>query len=473
MNAIKTILAAALCLSGAVFLTRGSVPQPQVPSDFVVVEYWEKWVGTEAAQMNVIVDDFNRTVGRQKKIYVHYISMSNIDQKTLVAIAGGVPPDIAGLWDLQVAQLASLGAVCPLDDLAASHGIGPDTYVPVCWNGCRYDGHLYALVSTTGCLALYYNKQIFQSCASGLRAAGLDPDRPPRTLDELDQYAAVLDSRDAQGNLDRAGYVPLQNIYIPVMPFWFGDNIFDPQTRKFTLTSPQTLGMFQWIAGYSRRVGARTLNDFQSGLGAYDSPQNPFLAGKLAMQQHGPWLANFINHLKPSLSQVLVPTNEEWKLAHRTDNYAWGVAPFPSAVPELTDVTYCGFDVFMIPVGARHKNEAFEFMAYVNRQDVSEKLNKMHCKNSPLRAVSKDFLENHPNPYIEIFQKLASSPNAHGIPPVPIWPEVSKELVDVAQAVGIEGVNPSQALQAAQARLQGEYDRFQAREQARINLGIQ
>ena len=28
--------------------------------------------------------------------------------------------------------------------------------------------------------------------APELRAAGLDPDRPPRTLDEFDRYAAVL-----------------------------------------------------------------------------------------------------------------------------------------------------------------------------------------------------------------------------------------------------------------------------------------
>ena len=52
-------------------------------------------------------------------------------------------------------------------------------------------------------------------------------------------------------------------------------------------------------------------------------------------------------------------------------------------------------------------------MAYVNRQDVTEKLNRLHCKNSPLRIVSEDFLNDHPNPYIRVFQRLAASPNAH------------------------------------------------------------
>ena len=61
-----------------------------------------------------------------------------------------------------------------------------------------------------------------------------------------------------------------------------------------------------------------------------------------------------------------------------------GGGPFPSAVPGLEDVTFADFDALVIPQGARHKQEAFEFIAYVNRQDVMEKLCKLHCKNSPL-----------------------------------------------------------------------------------------
>ena len=47
---------------------------------------------------------------------------------------------------------------------------------------------------------------------------------------------------------------------------------------------------------------------------------------------------------------------------------------FPSAAAGLTDVTYCGFDTLVIPKGSRHKKEAFAFIAFVNRQNVMEKL---------------------------------------------------------------------------------------------------
>ncbi len=158
----------------------------------------------------------------------------------------------------------------------------------------------------------------------------------------------------------------MQSWYVPQLSFWFGGNIFDPVQHKLTLDSPATLHAYQWIQSYAKRLGGQALLDFQNSLGnIFDSPQNPFLTGNLVMEQQGPWMANYIRHLKPSMSEVLCPTSEEWKLPDRTANYAWGVAPFPSAVPGLKDVSYNPFDALMIPVGARHKAAAFEFMAYV------------------------------------------------------------------------------------------------------------
>jgi ABC-type glycerol-3-phosphate transport system substrate-binding protein len=472
MKRLKYAIFSLLAVVAVAFLVEGSIGSgDELPRGFVVVEYWEKWVGNEATQMQQIVKDFNQTVGREKKIYVRYMSMTDIDQKTLVAISAGVPPDVAGLWDQQVAQYAALGAAEPLDDLAAQSGITEQTYLPVFWNACHYDGRLYGLVSTPGTVALIYNKLAFHESAVQLRAAGLDPDRAPRTLQEFDRYAAALDTKDRFGQIDRAGFVPLQNWYVPLLSYWFGGKIFDETTHRFTLDSPETIRCFQWIQSYSGRLGMRTLADFQSSLGNFDSPQNPFLAGKLMMQPQGPWMANYIMHLKPSMSQVLVPADKEYTLPNRKDNYAWAMAPFP-AVAGLENVSYNSFDVLIIPKGARHKKEGFEFIAYVNRPDVCEKLCTLHCKNIQLRNPSQQFFEHHPNPYIAVFQQLAASPNARAVPSVPIWPEVFKELNDVAQSVALEGSDPATALRAAQQRMQEGYGRFYRVEEARRRLEL-
>jgi ABC-type glycerol-3-phosphate transport system substrate-binding protein len=135
--------------------------------------------------MKEIVNDFNAGIGAEKHIFVRYVSISAINQKTLIATAAGVPPDVAGLWDTNLAQFAAQDALEPLDDLATEHGITAATYKPVYWDACHYDGKLYALISTPATVALHYNKKLFHEQAASLRAAGLDPDRAPATIDEL------------------------------------------------------------------------------------------------------------------------------------------------------------------------------------------------------------------------------------------------------------------------------------------------
>ena len=210
----KNVVVVLMLAAAAVALVKGRRADTRIPPTgpdgrpTVVVDYWEKWTGPEGEQIASVVDDFNKSVGRDKGIYVRIVTTSNIDKKTLVATAAGVPPDIAGMWDPQLVQFAALDALTPLDDLAAAHGITAATYKKVYWDGCHYDGHLYALVSTPATVALIYNKAAFRDSAERLRAAGCDPDRFPRTMDDLDRYAAAVDRKDASGRLTRAGFLP-------------------------------------------------------------------------------------------------------------------------------------------------------------------------------------------------------------------------------------------------------------------------
>ncbi len=96
--------------------------------------------------------------------------------------------------------------------------------------------------------------------------------------------------------------------------------------------------------------------------------------------------------------------------------------------------------------------QAFEFIAYIQRQDVMERLCRSHCKNSPLAHTSADWVYTHPNPYIDVFDKLAASPNAQASPDSPIWENVNSELTAAADSVYLLSKTPDQALAAAQKR---------------------
>jgi multiple sugar transport system substrate-binding protein len=466
---LKRLTISLLAIAAAALLVWGPRPEQSLPAGRVVVDYWEKWGGAEEAAMRQIVDDFNATVGAQKRIYVRYVSTSTINTKTLAATAAGVPPDIAGLFDRNLVQFAAMGALEPLDDLAAAHGITRSYYKPVYWDGCNYGGHLWGLVSTPTVVALFYNKRIFAEQAAALRAAGVDPTQPPGTIAQLDRYAAALTVRDAAGRIVRAGFLPTEPTWYDYeLCYWFGGGFWDAGRGKFTLTAAPVVAAYQWIASYSRRLGKDAVSDFSNGVGTFNSPQNAFLTGAVAAEMQGVFLANFILKNNPAMSSVRWSKQVEMTKppAERAENYDWAAAPFPSTQPGR-EVALCGYDVLAIPHGARHKQEAFEFIAYVNRQDVSEKLCKLHCKNSPLARVSEDFLDHHPNPYIRMFERLASGPGAVGPPQIPIMPEVVDELVSLGQQVSLLQAEPAAALAAVQTRLQAKYDSFAARQRMR------
>ncbi len=510
-------------------------PIYSAPPGRVHIVYWEKWTGLEGQQAKQMVDAFNTTVGAEKNIWVDFVSMSQIDRKTLICTAGGMAPDVAGLWDAQVLEFASMNALEPLDAMANHFGLTRDHYKPVFYDGCVYHNTLYALPSTVWCVALLWNKQVFQEKSAQLIAAGLDPNRAPRTIAELDKYAAALDSWetvDGHRHLAVAGYVPLEpGTATNYTAFWFGGQIADPSGTHMLLTQPPMEAAYNWIRGYSQRIGKDALAEFRSGFNSgstnlFDTPQNPFLVGQIAMMQQGPWVAAFIEKLKPSMNRWHVPADQiqreknfdqveigmnmpqvqellgpgestsdttptvlHWlggikdlqvtfvdgKVADKQaallpasqrQNYCqWGAAAFPSAVPGLENVTYAGMDVWVVPSTSKHKKEAFEFLAFASRQPQIERLSSLHCNLSPLAQESQNYLLNHPNPYVDVYEMLAASPNARPLPRLINWPQIFDDLTQVAERSYMLQGTTAQILADAQRRTQMELDKALERAQ--------
>ena len=452
------------------------------------------------------------------------------DRKTLISNRRPEsPPDVAlGLWDNQVLQFASMNALEPLDNYAQQYGLTRDHYKHVYYDGCKYQNTLYAMPSTVWCVAMFWNKEVFQQKAAELTAAGLDPNRAPKTIAELDKYAAVIDTwetRNGHRHLTVAGYVPLEpGSFTNETTYWFNGQFVDPTGTRMLLTSPQLLATYDWIRSYSQRVGKDAMAEFRSGFysggtSLYDTPQNPFLTGFIAMQQQGPWMAAFIEKLKPSMNRWHVPPDQlqrekdfekitlgmskdavqkllgpgdspsndgqtlHWpagikniyitfaddkviekqsKLlpAQQRQQYCqWGAAPFPSAVPGMDSVTYAGMDVWVVPRTSKHKKEAFEFLAFASRQDQIEHVSSLHCNLSPLADESRQYLENHPNAYVDVYESLAASPNARPLPRLTNWPQVADELTQVAERSSLLQGTTAEILSEAQTRTQNELNK--------------
>jgi ABC-type glycerol-3-phosphate transport system substrate-binding protein len=269
---------------------------------------------------------------------------------------------------------------------------------------------MWAVPNTGGTIALYYNRTLFKE-------VGLDPDRPPRTIPELDEFARRLDVIGSGGVIERVGFMHIE-------PGWwsyiwgpqFGASLYDAKTNTSLAASPLNIEAGKWIQSYSSRLGVRESYRFKSGFATeYNSGQNAFLAGKAAMVVQGPWLANVIEAFNAKLD--------------------YGVAPIPVAEGLYREDEPIGLvesDVLIIPRNAPNKDAAMEFVAFTQRPEIVERMSTAHFKNTVLATASPEFVRTHPNRGIRVFNAIANSPRGYLSPRTRIWPEF-KDLMDAAQ----------------------------------------
>ncbi|MEQ8821361.1 MAG: ABC transporter substrate-binding protein [Sumerlaeia bacterium] len=394
----------------------------------VVITYWEKWEDFEKEAMGDLVDAYNAS---QDKVYVEYLSTGEIDRKLILATAGGNPPDVAGLWSWRLYTFAEMGALEPLDGLMQRDGLSPSHYLPIIMEQCQYKGFTWALPTTPATLALHYNREMF-------REAGLDPDRPPRTIAELNEYAKKLTRTDESGAITQLGFSPSEpGWWNDRWGLWFGGQLLDGD--RIAIASPENQAAYDWVQSFPAEYGQTELQRFQAVGGQFASAQNLFISGQVAMVLQGVWMANFINKYNPELE--------------------WAVAPFPAVSADMAPVTVCECDVLVIPKGAKHREEAWDFIKFVQRQKNMEALCLGQRKFSPLAEVSESFYEEHPNPYIRVFRQLAESSNASYTPKTSIYSEYRDEINFTYDRIWRQLVEPSSGLGDVAGKIQPKLDK--------------
>ena len=423
---VKTIIgfvSVIVAMIAALLVGETSVSR-QARADRVTVIYWEKWTGDEGEQMRKIVTAFNES---QDKVFVQYLSISGVDQKTMLATAGNNPPDVAGIWQDQICQFSDAGALTDMTDMARDNGLGADHYIKGYWEPLNYRGGLWAFPSTPASIGLHVRPDLVPKEFS-------TPETFPKTIEGLDAVSKAVSKKDGQGNLVLAGFLPSNpGWWNWAWGMYFGGKLIDGD--KITVNSPENIRAFEWCQSYAKTFGSKEMTSFQGGFGNFSSPQDAFMTGKVATEINGVWKGNYIKVQKPDTPWFAVPF------------------PYPADRPDLAGHANLSQDVLTIPRGAKHPKEAFAFIAYVQRQDVMERLCKSHGKNSPLAKVSEEFLNTHPNKYIRVFDQLARSPKAFNPPSIGIYPQINSELTVAFQEVNTLQKTPKQALDDAQARL--------------------
>ena len=169
------------------------------------LEAWSQMTGLAQESTKGILDNYNKANKKGltvKFVYIPVTQGSQSDEKLLTAVAGGNPPALHYADRFTVPQFAQQGFFSDITDLAQTAGVKGEDYYPFAWDEATYKAKIYALPFDTDTRALWYNKDI-------MTEAGLDPEKPPTTLDELRTAIKALTKKDGTGQVTRYGFNPL------------------------------------------------------------------------------------------------------------------------------------------------------------------------------------------------------------------------------------------------------------------------
>ena len=255
-------------------------------TDPAYLEYMESAIERYRERTGVSVDFFAAPFG------------SEIDTKISAAFASGLAPDVIDHGILSIADRADKGQYAALDSFIESWDQRQDL-LPEVFDIASYRDNVYGLAYFPAPILFVYRKDYF-------REAGLDPDDPPGTWEELADAAVRLTRRDGD-TFVRMGFA-LESYNFPVMNAFAAQNGAVPHDED----GNPTFNTDEWVETFEflydlivEKEVAPVVNSF-SGV-------HPFVNGTAAMSAlHPSQIAAMVNR-DPSIENDIgffFPANE-------------------------------------------------------------------------------------------------------------------------------------------------------------------
>jgi len=120
--------------------------------------------------------------------------------KAMTALKGGTPPNLSVILSTEIYTLIDNDAIVPFDDLISTPQEKKwlNSFYPALMENSRTAGKTWSIPFQRSTIVMYYNKDAF-------RKAGLNPDAPPATWDELVDMGKKLVIKDSSGKVTQWG----------------------------------------------------------------------------------------------------------------------------------------------------------------------------------------------------------------------------------------------------------------------------
>ena len=216
-------------------------------------------------------------------IDVNAIYAGNYDDtriKALAALKSGEPAELSVLFSIDIYELIEQDAIVAFDDIVetAEEKAWLDSFYPALMENGRTQGKTWGIPFQRSTIVMYYNKDAF-------REAGLDPDSPPATWDELVSMGKALTKKNDAGQVERWGVMIPSTGYA----YWMfgalaiqnGQVLMNGDGNETYFDDPAVVEALQYWLDLSREHGVMPANIIEWG-----TLRQNFLEGKTAIMWH-------------------------------------------------------------------------------------------------------------------------------------------------------------------------------------------
>ena len=306
--------------------------------------------------VRVLADAWNESHDNQIEVTV--VPASDFVTKFGTMLASGSPPDIVAVDLIYMPEFSAAGQMTDITDKAKALPYF-DNLSPSHIRLATYEDKIYGLPFNAEGSVLFWNKDLF-------RQAGLDPESPPTTWDEIYEYAKAINALgdDIYGYYFSGACAGCNAFTFLPMIWASGGDVLSADGSAATLDDPavkEALEFYRkmWDEGL---IPPGTVADTGAEF------LNLYTEGKTGMQGLGVFA---ITPLKAG-----------------DEPFDFGVTFLPGKDGGTS--SFAGGDAIGVPAGSRYVDQAFEFMEWLTSDDVQ--LN-MYAANYSL-PVRTDLADN-------------------------------------------------------------------------------
>ncbi|HVW52551.1 MAG TPA: sn-glycerol-3-phosphate ABC transporter substrate-binding protein UgpB [Trinickia sp.] len=302
------------------------------------IQFWHAMEAALGERVNDIASDFNRSQSDYKIVPVFKGTYDQTLAAGIAAYRSGNAPAILQVYEVGTAtMMAAKKAVVPVTEVFKQAGAPLDqkAFVPTIasyYSDAKTD-ELVSMPFNSSTPVLYYNKEAFKK-------AGLDPNRPPKTWDDVRVYAEKLKASGMSCGFTTGwqGWIQLENYSAwHGLPYASENNGFDGLDAKLEFNKPQQVAHIKFLQDMAKQgtftyVGRKdeAVSKFYSGDCGILTNSSGSLATirKYAKFDFGTGMMPYDASVKGAPQNAIIGGASLWVLAGKDPNVYKGVAKF-------------------------------------------------------------------------------------------------------------------------------------------------